>query len=168
MNAILMAAAAVVLMTSCSDPNALPRATVGGETLEGVRSGNVAVFKGIPYALPPVGPLRWKPPVPRPEGTGVKSAAAFGPSCIQPPADMVNFVTAAAKVIGTADRVTDQPLKTDEDCLYLNVWTGSMGSASKPVMVWIHGGGHYLGSGSETMYDGAALARRGVVVVTIN
>ncbi|MEP6574021.1 MAG: carboxylesterase family protein [Gemmatimonadota bacterium] len=168
MNATLMAAAAVVLMTSCSDPNAAPRATVGGETLEGVRSGEVAVFKGIPYAQPPVGPLRWKPPISRLAGAGVRSAAAFGASCMQPPSDMVNFITAAAKVIGAADKVTDQPLKTDEDCLSLNIWTGSMGSAPKPVMVWIHGGGNYLGSSSEAMYDGAALARRGVVVVTIN
>ena len=168
MNAILMAAAAVMLLTSCADPNAGPRATVGGETLEGVRSGDVAVFKGIPYALPPVGPLRWKSPVPRPSGTGVRSAVTFGPSCMQPPTVMVDFITAAAKVIGTADRVTDQPFKTDEDCLTLNVWTGSMGSALKPVMVWIHGGGNYLGSSSETMYDGAALARHGVVVVSIN
>ncbi|MEO8620228.1 MAG: carboxylesterase family protein [bacterium] len=168
MNAILTAATAVVLMILRPDPNAPPRATVGGETLEGVRSGNVSVFKGIPYALPPVGALRWKPPVPLPAGAGLRKAAAFGPSCMQPPTAMVNFITAAAKVIGTETQVTDQPFKTDEDCLSLNVWTGSMGSAPKPVMVWIHGGGNYLGSSSETMYDGAALAQRGVVVVTIN
>lgn len=112
----------------------------------------VRVFKGIPFAAPPVGELRWRPPQPCARWEGVRTCDTFGPSCPQP-----------KPVLGPA------PTTSSEDCLYLNVWTGAQGAQERrPVMVWIHGGGYTTGSGSSPLYDGSALARRGVVVVTIN
>ncbi len=112
---------------------------------------DIRVFKGIPYAAPPVGELRWQPPQPVKPWSGVRQAAAFGDACAQP---VVPF--------------WKQPA-TNEDCLTLNVWTPARSAAEKlPVMVWIHGGSFNVGSGSQAIYDGEALARRGVVVVTFN
>ena len=113
----------------------------------------VQMFKGIPFAAPPVGPLRWKAPQPAPSWSGVRKATEFGPRCMQGRiyADMV---------------FRDNGPR--EDCLYLNVWTPKAGAASRlPVMVWIHGGGD-AGSASEPRQDGENLARNGVVVVSFN
>lgn len=112
----------------------------------------VRVFRGIPFARPPVGPLRWRAPE-RPEPwEQVRACAAFGPACPQPRIPIFG-------VMGP----------TSEDCLYLNVWTAAKDAGAKlPVMVWIHGGSYAFGAGSLPLYDGAALARRGVVLVTIN
>ena len=117
---------------------------------EGVRA-----YKGIPYAAPPVGPLRWKPPQPVPAWEGVRTAHAFGPNSVQG----VVF-----------DDIDPTACGVSEDCLYLNVWTpAGPGTAQRlPVMVWIHGGGFAVGSGSEPRYHGARLAARGIVVVTLN
>jgi para-nitrobenzyl esterase len=124
--------------------------TVGGRDL-----GGVAVFRGIPYAAPPTGALRWRPPQPAAAWSGVRSADAFGAACPQ-----------------QRDKSIDQagdPGPVDEDCLFLNVWTpGTDPAAKRPVMVWIHGGAFVIGSGSQGLYDGSALARRGAVVVTFN
>jgi para-nitrobenzyl esterase len=112
-----------------------------------------AVFKGIPYAAPPVGDLRWREPVPMKPWTGVRDATAFGAICAQNPNIIEPNAAETAK----------------EDCLFLNVWTPEWPSTSrKPVMVWIPGGGNYIGSSSPRVYDGESLARRGVVLVTIN
>jgi para-nitrobenzyl esterase len=112
----------------------------------------VRVYKGIPFAAPPVGPLRWKPPQPVKAWDGVKTCAEFGPACPQP-----------KPFIGQV------PSKVSEDCLYLNIWTAARKSGeNRPVMVWIHGGSYVSGSGAHPAYDGEALARQGVVVVTIN
>jgi len=114
--------------------------------------GAVRVYKGIPFAAPPVGELRWKPPQPVKAWEGVRACTEFGPWCPQPKAIM--------------GRETG---KQSEDCLYLNVWTPARKSDEKlPVMVWIHGGGCTTGSGASAFYDGEALARQGVVLVTIN
>lgn len=114
--------------------------------LKGRISERTAIFEGVPYALPPVGALRWKMPrAPRPWG-GVRDATEPSAVCPQP--------TYANTVIGT------------EDCLYLNVTTALDGARKKPVMVWIHGGGYRTGSGAES--DARQLARQGVVVVTFN
>jgi para-nitrobenzyl esterase len=127
-------------------------ATVAGGGLRGYLENEVRIFKGVPYAQPPVGPLRWRPPQPVQAWTGVRDAQAFGSDCMQ-------------NRVGWDDTQTKLPVS--EDCLTLNVWTPA--SASKaPVMVWIHGGGYVMGSGSQPVFDGAALARRGVVVVTFN
>jgi para-nitrobenzyl esterase len=116
---------------------------------------DVRVFKGIPYAAPPVGPLRWKAPQPAPKWDGVKTAAAFGPRCMQG---------------GGGGRAgAPPPPPTSEDCLYINVWTAASSSSAKlPVMVWSYGGAFTGGAGSLPGYDGEALAKKGVVFVTYN
>ena len=117
---------------------------IAGTTERGVR-----VYRGIPYAAPPVGDLRWKAPEPPTPWTALRDCTEFGPACPQPPRANVG--------------------KTSEDCLSLNVWTAAPGAGAKrPVMVWIHGGAFLSGAGSLPSYDGAALARKGVVVVTFN
>lgn len=124
--------------------------------VEGVTDGSVQVFKGLPYAKPPVGDARWKPPVEMPTWNGVRDATKFGPSCIQPlPQSRSGSIYAGD--LG--------PMS--EDCLFVNVWA-QQGASNAPVMVWIHGGALTTGSSSEPMYDGTKLAERGVVVVSIN
>lgn len=164
----VLAAALVATALSAQQP---PRAVAGPDTLEGDWSGRpaVAVFRGIPYAAPPVGPLRWRPPEPaRPRG-GVRPARDFGPSCPQSNR-LDGFARGIAAAFGRADRVPPSNRRTSEDCLTLNVWTPDSAAhgPGRPVMVWIHGGSNLSGEGSAPLYDGSALARRGVVVVTLN
>jgi para-nitrobenzyl esterase len=122
---------------------------VPGAGPAGVRS-----FKGIPYAQPPIGALRWRPPQPVSPWSGVRSAEAFGPNSMQG----VVF-----------DDIDPHAAGVSEDCLYLNVWTPSLEmDAPAAVMVWIHGGGFVVGSGAEPRYDGTNLAAKGIVVVTVN
>jgi len=116
--------------------------------------GRVVAFKGIPYARPPVGELRWRPPVPAPGWTGTRDARAFGNACLQPPQSPMGLYSG-----GMAP--------TSEDCLTLNVWAPT-GARKLPVMLWIHGGALSGGSSSEPLYDGAKLARQGTVFVSIN
>ena len=116
----------------------------------------VLVFRGVPYAEPPVGDGRWRAPAAKASWEGTRSAAAFGPACWQ-------RLTPASSVYTRGD------LARDEDCLYLNVWTAAEEAAeARPVMVWFHGGGHTGGWGSAKIFDGTALAEKGVVLVTIN
>jgi para-nitrobenzyl esterase len=122
--------------------------------IEGAEERGVLVFKGVPYAQPPVGELRFRAPRPAEPWAGVRPAVELGAWAPQNPP--------ATTLSGQA------PGPWSEDCLTLNVWTASTGG-SRPVMVWVHGGGFTGGSGSAPLYDGAALARRGdVVVVTVN
>jgi para-nitrobenzyl esterase len=117
--------------------------------------GQVRVFLGIPYASPPVGLRRWKPPQPDMKWHGVLQASSFGPRCIQP----ANHA---------ADMIFRDP-KQSEDCLTLNVWTPTRDRHAKlPVMVWIYGGGFTSGSTSEQRQDGERLARKGVLIVSMN
>jgi para-nitrobenzyl esterase len=140
-------------------PQAIVRTSLG--ELSGVRLAGsdgqaaVNVYKGIPYAAPPVGALRWRPPQPVAPWTGVRSADEFAPDCPQSGAEPTRARQRA------------------EDCLYLNIWTPADANAdaaagSLPVMVWIHGGSFVAGSGSDPRTDGAALAREGAVIVTLN
>ncbi len=117
-------------------------------------ASGVRVFRAVPYAAPPVGPGRWREPSPVVAWTGVRPTDRFGANCMQP------------KAFGDIDPTTPG---MSEDCLFLNVWTPAKAADARlPVMVWIHGGGFVAGSGSEPRHDGTALARQGVVVVTIN
>ncbi|HUA21615.1 MAG TPA: carboxylesterase family protein [Bryobacteraceae bacterium] len=126
---------------------------VTGGRVTGVAVNGIVSFKGIPFAAPPVGELRWKPPQPVQPWTGVKQANAYGPSCMQDP----NFV----KIFGA-------PPAISEDCLYLNIWTPAKTPGDKlPVMVWIYGGGFVGGMTSIPAYDGTRLAEKGVVLVSV-
>lgn len=141
-----------------------PQGPIIGEEVAG---GDVAVFRGIPYALPPVGQRRWKMAEPAADWSNPRLAAQFGPQCVQGvlPA---TFTTPTGK---QQTRLFWEPsVLSSEDCLYLNVYAPrpTKGAAKSPVMVWIHGGGFVGGSGSGPFYDGTGLARKGVVVVTIN
>ncbi len=115
--------------------------------------GEVSIFKGIPFAAPPIGDLRWRPPHPVAPWPGVRRAVEFGPDPIQPPLPM-------------------SPLRTrpmSEDCLTLNIWTPASRDREKlPVMLWIPGGSFVAYSGADPMCDGENFARKGVVVVSIN
>ncbi len=114
--------------------------------------GAVRVFKGIPFAAPPVGDLRWKAPQPVAPWTEVRQATAFGPRCQQ--GSIFN------------DMIFRDEMS--EDCLYLNVWAPAKAGGKLPVMFWIHGGGFQAGSASEPRQDGEQLARKGVIVVSAN
>jgi para-nitrobenzyl esterase len=121
--------------------------------IEGVRSGELMIYKGVPFAAAPVRDLRWREPQAPPAWKGIRRAESFAPACLQhgvyPPA------------------APTEPMS--EDCLYLNIWTGAKAATAKlPVMVWIHGGGFANGSASIPLYWGDELAQRGVIVVTVN
>jgi para-nitrobenzyl esterase len=128
----------------------------GLETVVKIDSGwlsgsgtTVRSYKGIPYAAPPIGDLRWKPPQPAKAWKGIRVAKDFSPICPQPEL-MVGF-------------------RQSEDCLTLNVWTPARAATERlPVMVWIHGGGFVIGASSQTVYDGEPLASQGVVLVSLN
>jgi para-nitrobenzyl esterase len=118
----------------------------------GTRSGDITVFKGIPFAQPPIGNLRWKPPLPPLAWKGTRPAKEFASACMQTPNLFMN--------------VPSQPVS--EDCLYLNVWSPAQAVGEHlPVLVWIHGGGFSYGSTAMPLFDGEALARKGVVMVSV-
>ncbi|HEY9432404.1 MAG TPA: carboxylesterase/lipase family protein [Blastocatellia bacterium] len=123
---------------------------ISGSVDDGVRS-----YRGIPFAAPPVGELRWKAPQPVAAWEGVRECDDFGPDCPQAPYPQSSLYYSA-------------PRRQSEDCLYLNVWTAAKAAEKRPVMVWIHGGALTRGSGATRAYDGTALAKKGVVLVTIN
>ena len=121
----------------------------------------VAVYKGIPYAAPPVGDLRWAPPQPHPGWEGVRRCETFGPAAIQRPASGDGFYGREFYSMLTPERYS-------EDCLYLNVWTPAKSADERlPVMMWMHGGGNMGGYSYESEFDGEALASRGVVYVSV-
>ncbi len=125
--------------------------------LRGSQEHDLHVLRAIPYAAPPLGDLRFRAPQPHPSWSGVRDATEFGPIAIQESMEALEALLPAP------------PQPQSEDCLFLNLWTPGLDQAARPVMVWIHGGSFTQGSGSEPLYLGANLARRGdVVVVTIN
>jgi para-nitrobenzyl esterase len=122
---------------------------VEGGLVQGVGADGLTVYKGLPFAAPPVGDLRWRPPQPAAEWAGVRSADQYAPGCLPSMGD-------------------PPPSGASEDCLYLNVWTPAKSAGDRlPVLVWIYGGGFNGGSTSVPVHDGARLARRGVVLVSI-
>ncbi len=131
-----------------------PTVTAPAGEVRGRLEGDIRVFKGLPYAAPPTGAYRWRPPMPAPVWSGVKDAADFGPACIQP-------------TPGAPHIYSNSLGATSEDCLSLNIWS-PQAARNAPVIVWIHGGSLVAGSSKEVYYDGSAWARGGAVVVTIN
>lgn len=122
---------------------------VRGQALDGVQ-----VFKGLPYAAPPTGRMRWRPPAEPANWSRVRDATRFGAACPQPPSRPGSIYAGEHAAV-------------NEDCLFLNVWAPAE-ARDAPVFVWIHGGSLVGGAGSEPLYDGARLAAQGLVVVTIN
>ena len=133
---------------------ASPRVKLDSGQVQGAVHQTVAYFKGIPFAAPPIGNLRWRPPQSVHKWSGVRKAAEFGADCMQLP-----FPSDAAPL----------GVKPAEDCLYLNVWRPANPPHGKlPVFVWIYGGGFVNGGTSPAVYDGSAFARDGVVFVSFN
>ncbi|MEI8607163.1 carboxylesterase family protein [Pseudoalteromonas sp. B160] len=146
---LLCAAFFTATTATVTTVNAVPltQVSVTQGKLEGTAQQNLAVFKGVPFAKPPVGELRWKAPQPAEKWQGVRKAQAYAPAPIQ----------AGNPVSGVS-----------EDSLYLNIWTPAESNADKlPVLVWIYGGGFSFGSSSDPIFDGSELAHKGVIVVSI-
>ena len=150
----VMPAVALACTLAGAPAAAQPVKTANG-TVEGTKSENgILVYRGIPFAAPPTGDRRWKPPQPVANWTGVKKAENFSASCMQ------------RKVFGD---MSFRASGMSEDCLYLNVWTPKVGAAAAlPVLVYFYGGGYIAGDGSEPRYDGEAMARKGIVALTVN
>jgi para-nitrobenzyl esterase len=151
---VLLLACGILIATCLSSVAfADPIKTAHG-TIEGTEASGIRIFRGIPFAAPPVGDLRWKPPQPVTNWDGVRRADAFGPRCMQRAvySDMVFRASGMS-----------------EDCLYLNVWTPAKSASEQlPVLLYLYGGGFVAGDGSEPRYDGEAMARRGIVALTVN
>jgi len=145
--------AALALAGACM-PVFAQTAQVTGGAIAGASRDGVDAFLGIPFAAAPVGDLRWRAPQPVPSWPGVRAAQTVGSDCMQ---DKANNPLPAGYENATS-----------EDCLYLNAWRPHGASKPLPVMVWIHGGAFIMGSGSLPIYDGTALAKKGVLLVTLN
>ncbi len=148
--------AGALLLTACTEADTAqsPRVRTQAGWVEGSTADGIVSFKGIPYAQPPIGDLRWRAPEPVHPWDGTLDAGDFGPSCVQqsiPPASLYH----------------DPPDAMSEDCLSLNVWAPE-DAENAPVIVWIHGGSLRIGGAAQSMYDGRAFAERGIVFVSIN
>ena len=158
----LAAIALAAALAGCS-PAESPVLRIDGGQVQGVKTTlrGVYVFKGVPFAAPPVGDLRWKAPQPVVPWEGVKVADTYGPGAVQAPHDSSNP--------WTSEFYWEDP-EFNEDCLYLNVWTPAPGQPETklPVAMWIHGGAYTGGWGYEPEFDGKVWAQKGVVLVTIN
>jgi para-nitrobenzyl esterase len=151
---ILAAAFVLPLWAGMSEPIKVEGGLVSGTPGWG---WGVREYRGIPYAAPPVGNLRWRPPQPVVPWQGVRAADRYSSACMQ------------RQMSPNSGSWNAGLIATSEDCLYLNVWTPAASAGERlPVLVWIHGGGGVSGSSAEPIYDGNALAKRGVVVVSIN
>ena len=150
---ILSAALMLALATPVLAQGA-PVVTAPAGAVRGEAAGQTHIFRGIPYARPPVDELRWRAPLPAPRWRGVRDATQFGAACMQPPSRG-----------GSIYHNTHASMS--EDCLFLNIWTPA-NAHNAPVLVWIHGGSLATGAGSEEMYDGTRFAERGIIVVSIN
>lgn len=137
------------VFAACADTGV----AIDAGTVTGIQSNGITAYKGIPFAAAPIGGLRWKPPVAQLAWPTTLRADAYGPDCMQKP------VPGDAAASGS---------RLDEDCLYLNVWRPSDTSGKLPVLVWVYGGGFVNGGASPAIYDGSALARHGLIVVSFN
>ena len=152
-------ACAAIVFASLATYAAIESVRTDSGGVLGTARGGVTAFLGIPYAAPPVGGLRWRPPQPPPYRNADWRADQFGTSCMQS--------QPRSRLPWTEEFMTQGPI--GEDCLYLNVWTAAKNASAKlPVMVWIYGGAFTEGSSAIAVYDGAELAKKGVIVVTLN
>ncbi len=150
--------ASLTILTSVLTRGQVVVQTTSGK-LEGVSAGTTVSFKGIPYAAPPVGMLRWKPPAPVKAWSGIRKVTAFSDSCIQ--------TTERERLPWSREYMVQGG--TSEDCLYLNVWApADFHNRRFPVYVFFHGGGFMEGSGSVDVYDGTNLAKRNLIMITVN
>ena len=149
---LLLASGMLAMPSVLFSSSALIVKTDSGK-VEGKEDGPVRAFLGIPYAAPPVGDLRWKPPAPAAKWKGLRKATEFGSHCMQ------------GRVYGD---MNFRDADGSEDCLTLNVWVPANAGAKLPVMVWIYGGGFVSGTTSEARQDGTKLAQQGVIVVSMN
>src|SRR5277367_3567473 len=150
---VLGIACAAQAAAAITDPVRVEQGQLAGAS---GRSPDVRVYRGVPFAAPPVGNLRWKPPQPAASWQGIRQATEFGNACSQAPFPSNGLYGVS-------------PPPISEDCLYLNIWTPAQSADDRlPVMVWIHGGGFDHGTGGAVGYEGENLARKGAVVVTIN
>src|SRR5450631_2625993 len=145
--------AALMLVTGCGAGRADAQEAITEQgALTGLREHGLNVFRGVPFAAPPIGNLRWRPPAPVTPWSGTRKAHSFAPACMQ---EGVSMPGEAAPTVS-------------EDCLYLNVWApASHARVPLPVIVWIYGGGYRNGSASMPLYWGDRLARKGVIVITV-
>jgi para-nitrobenzyl esterase len=144
-----------------------PVVQIGAGTLRGSNAGSAIAFRGIPYARPPIGELRWQPPQPPLPWQGVREALQPGSACTQRTSGLTPFIAPMAEAYGS--HFEQPPIESSEDCLYLNVWAPEWPvKRLLPVMVWLHGGSNTVGSGAQSTYDGASLTRHGVLLVTLN
>ena len=152
---ICSTAVALAIAIPCAALAAEPRVKTSNGTLEGTTEpSGIQAYRGIPFAEPPIDDLRWQPPQPARNWSGVRNAKQFGPRCVQSPV----FNDMVFRSNGTS-----------EDCLYLNVWTPAKSSSERlPVLVYFYGGGFVAGDGSEPRYDGENMAKKGIVAVTVN
>jgi para-nitrobenzyl esterase len=147
-------AAFLFMLFAASSANATtePTRVIDSGPIRGVADNEVQIFKGIPYASPPVGALRWEPPKPAPRWASPRDASEFGAICPQQERPDGKFA---------------REQKQSEDCLFANVWTFT-NAKHAPVMVWVHGGAFRFGSGSQPYYNGADFAKDSVILVTFN
>jgi para-nitrobenzyl esterase len=148
-------ALAGAVQAQAPSPTAALRVVIEGGTIIGVQTGELASFKGIPFAAPPVRELRWRPPQPVMPWPGELIADRFSPMCLQP-----------LRAKNSVFYLGEEP--SSEDCLYLNVWSTAKAGEKRPVMVFVYGGGWTIGSASLPLYGGEALAQKGAVVVSFN
>jgi para-nitrobenzyl esterase len=147
-------AACAQKQTQESVEDGAPVLEVAQGRVKGVKESGLNVFKGVPYGARPVGDMRWTAPQPAASWEGVREAAEFGPSCVQPELPLTSLYY-------------DPPAAMSEDCLSLNVWAPE-NAEDAPVIVWIHGGSLRMGGSAQPTYDGSAFAHRGVVFVSMN
>src|SRR5215216_1170364 len=146
----------ITILLSAVPAFAVDRVQTANGVVEGrgMRRSGVRIFRGIPFAQPPIGDLRWREPQPVQNWTEVRQAVDFGPRCMQAP---------------IYDDMRFRSNGMSEDCLYLNVWTPAKSDRERlPVLVYFYGGGFVTGDSSEPRYDGESMAATGIVVVTVN